>query len=118
MCSEVPLNAVATIERFGQKLDGSLDPIVRFGARESQEPAAGRAKALAAQASDPELVVGRFEEVQGQALGRDAESVTDLGHVGEYVECAGGRYHAHVWNALQARREEFDFASKFCHRLV
>src|SRR5438093_11465321 len=50
---EIDLHAIRLLDGLGKERHSLVQPVVRLGTAEAQEPLPGRAEALAAQAGDP-----------------------------------------------------------------
>jgi len=80
---EEAADAVGAVEGAGEEGDGLLDAVVGLGATEAEEAGAGGAEAFAAEAGDAERVVGPLEQVECQAVRRQAQAVANLADVGK-----------------------------------
>ncbi len=103
-------DAVHPVEGAGEEGDGLLDPFVGLGATEAKEAGAGGPEAFASQAGDAETVVGAVEEVKGQAVRGQLQTVADLADVGKDVERAGGGNDVDAVDPGQAGGEPLDLA--------
>ena len=68
---QIALHSFGALDRLRHKLHGLVDAFVGLGATETQEPLAGLAETFASQAGHPEVVVGRFEQIERQAVRGD-----------------------------------------------
>jgi amidase len=64
-------DSVLARDRLRNEVERLLQPLVRLRAAEAQEPRAGLPEALAAQARDPELVVGALQHVEREPVARE-----------------------------------------------
>lgn len=115
---EVFGDPVGTTEGRGDKVDGLLEPVVRFGTTEAEESTTGFTETFAAEAGDAELVVGTFEEIESQSVAGDAELIADWCDVGEDVERGCGIDGFEAVELIESIGEEDDFFSEELHGLV
>src|SRR5208337_1729077 len=100
------------------EIDGLVDSFIGLGATEPKEAAAGLAEAFATQASNAEIVIGPFEEIECQAVRADAQSVACRTCIGKDIEGAGGTCHAQPIDSGQPGAESLNFAAKPVHVVI
>src|SRR5205085_9357581 len=89
MVSQIAFDPVGACDRVRQEGDGLPQALVGLGTTETQEALPRRPEALAAQASDAEMVVRAFQQVHGQAVRLDPQPPANGGHVRKGVEGPG-----------------------------
>jgi len=115
---KVPGDPVGAAESSGDEIDGLLEPVVRLGTTEAEESTAGFAEAFPTEAGYAEFVVGTFEEIEGETVAGDAESVADGGNIGEDVESGRGVDGFEAIELVESAGEEDDFLAEELHGLV
>src|SRR5690606_21546893 len=105
-------------QRDRYEIEGLAQPLVRLRAREAQKAAAGLSEALAAEARDTEVVVGRLEHEERETVARHAEPIADGRDVREDVERRGRIEHVEAFDAVQALRQQDDLVAELAHRPI
>lgn len=111
-------DAVGATECGGDEIDGLLEAIIWFGTTEAEESTTGFTEAFTTEAGNAELVIGTFEEVEGETVAGDAELVADGGNIGEDVEGGRGVDGLEAVELVESIGEEDDFLAEELHGFV
>ena len=119
MLLKVAPNSIDPAQCIGEERDGLVDPFVGLGATEPEEAAAGLAEALAPQAGDAEVVVGPFQQVQGQAVRGDPQAIArSVGRRERRKTCRPGRATGRPSTLFSPCAEPLDLAAEPVHVIV
>lgn len=99
----------------GQRL---FEAIIRFSTTEAEKPMARIAEALPTEASDAELVVGTFEQIQREAVTRDAKSIANGGHVRKDIERRLRIKRVDSFDLIETVGQQHDFLTKQLHLAI